>query len=44
MFVDELRRKMETALAAFDASLPTNAKVKLVTTKRERAHLPDATG
>jgi TnpA family transposase len=39
VFVDELRRKMETALAAFNASLPANAKVKLVTTKKGKGRI-----
>jgi hypothetical protein len=30
VFVDALRSKMESALAAFNASLPANAKVKLI--------------
>ena len=39
MFVENLRRKMEAALTAFDASLPTNTKVKIVTTKKGKGRI-----
>jgi hypothetical protein len=35
----QLRHKMETALAAFNASLRTNTKVKLVTTKKGKGRI-----
>ena len=39
VFVEKLRGKMEAALTAFDASLFTNVKVKLVTTKRGKGRI-----
>ena len=40
-FVEELHRKMEVALTTFDASLPANPKVKIVTTKKGKLHWKD---
>jgi TnpA family transposase len=39
VFVDGLRQRMELALADLDASLPTNGKVKLVTTKKGKGRI-----
>ena len=39
VFVAELRHKMEAALTAFDATLPTNTKVKIVTTKKGKGRI-----
>jgi TnpA family transposase len=39
VFVENLRRKMEAALTAFDASLATNTKVKIVTTKKGKGRI-----
>ena len=45
VFVEDLGRKMEVALSAFDANLLTNTKVKIVTTRKgKRPYLPDAAG
>ena len=38
--LEDLGRKMEVALSAFDANLLTNTKVKIRTRKRKRPHLP----
>ena len=40
VFVEDLGRKMEVALSAFDANLLTNTKVKITTRKRKRPYLP----
>ena len=37
VFVEHLRRTMEAALTALEASVPTHTKVKIVTTKRAKA-------
>jgi TnpA family transposase len=39
VFVDNVRRKVEVALSALDASLPTNNKVKIVTTKKGKGRI-----
>ena len=39
VFVDGLRQRMEQALADLDATLPTNGKVKLVTTKKGKGRI-----
>jgi hypothetical protein len=39
VFVDNVRRKMEVALTALDASLPTNIKVKIVSTKKGKGRI-----
>lgn len=39
VFVENLRRRMEAALTAFNASLPTNTKVKIVTTKKGKSRI-----
>src|SRR4029077_12695828 len=38
-FVEELHRKMEMALSTFDANLPANPKVKIVTTKKGKGRI-----
>jgi hypothetical protein len=38
-FVDNVRSKMEAALVALDATLPTNIKVKLVTTRKGKGRI-----
>ena len=38
-FVEELHRKMEMALTSFDANLPANPKVKIVTTKKGKGRI-----
>jgi hypothetical protein len=38
--LEDLGRKMEVALSAFDANLLTNTKVKITTRKRKRPYLP----
>jgi hypothetical protein len=38
-FVEGLRAKMETALTAFDARLPTDPQVKSVTTKKGKGSI-----
>jgi hypothetical protein len=38
-FVEELHRKMEVALTTFDANLPANPKVKIVTTKKGKGRI-----
>ena len=38
-FVEGLRTKMETALTAFDASLPTDPQVKIVITKKGKGRI-----
>jgi TnpA family transposase len=39
VFVDHLRRTMEAALTAFDASLPADAKVNIITTKTGKGRI-----
>ena len=39
VFVENLRRKMDAALTAFEASLPANTKVKIVTTKKGKGRI-----
>jgi hypothetical protein len=39
VFVENVRRDMEMALSAFDAGLPTNARVKFVTTKKGKGRI-----
>jgi TnpA family transposase len=39
VFVDALRSKMEATLAAFNASLPANPKVKLIITKKGKGRI-----
>ena len=39
VFVENLRRKMEVALTAFDANLPNHTKVKIVTTKKGKGRI-----
>ena len=38
-FVDKIRGRMDTALTAFDAGLPTNELVKIVTTKKGKGRI-----
>jgi hypothetical protein len=38
--LEDLGRKMEVALSAFDANLLTNTKVKITMRKRKRPYLP----
>jgi hypothetical protein len=38
-FVEKLHRKMEVPLTTFDANLPTNPKVKIVTTKKGKGRI-----
>ena len=38
-FVETVRRNMETALATLDSSLPDNAKVSIITTKRGKGRI-----
>ena len=40
VFIEALRRKMDTALTALDATLPANPKVKILTSKRAKAVCP----
>jgi hypothetical protein len=39
VFVENLRRKMETALTALDAGLPLNDKVTIITTKKGKGRI-----
>ena len=39
VFVETLRHKMEAALTAFDASLPANSKVEIVTTTKGKSRI-----
>src|SRR5207248_6420378 len=39
VFVDDLRRKMATALTALDTTLPANTKVKIHTSKKGKSRL-----
>ena len=39
VFVEHLRHKMEAALTAFEASVPTHTKVKIVTTKKGKGRI-----
>jgi TnpA family transposase len=39
VFVKHLRHKMEAVLTAFEASVPTNTKVKIVTTKKGKGRI-----
>jgi len=39
VFVEHLRRRMEAALTAFEASVPTHAKVKIITTKKGKGRI-----
>jgi hypothetical protein len=39
VFVEDLRRKMDTALIALDATLPANTKVKILTSKKGKSRL-----
>jgi hypothetical protein len=39
VFVENLRRKMEAALAALNSDLPTNPNVKIVTTKKGKGRI-----
>ena len=39
VFVEDLRRKMDTALTALDATLPANTKVKILTSKKGKSRL-----
>ncbi len=39
VFLENLHRKMEAALTALDASLPSNVKVKIVTTKNGKGRI-----
>jgi len=39
VFVERLRFKMEAALSAFEASLPTHTKVKILTTKKGKGRI-----
>ena len=39
VFIEDLRRKMDAALTALDSSLPSNPKVKILTTKKGKGRL-----
>mgnify|MGYP000898506536 CR=1 FL=1 len=39
LFVAQVRRALETALTAFNADLPTNPKVKILTSKKGKGHI-----